>query len=222
MELQARQLLSNRLSLLSTAILGSDPVSEESTDDFICRIESLYADAVDLDLQGITTIPPPVFQNIRECIKCLEETYEPSGTACGPGRPPFVISCKQLEHLLELGFTTVSMASILGVSRSTVARRMRDYALSASLKYCCISDNDLDDVVRSTSQQYPGCGHKMMQGHLKARGIVLQQQRMRESLRRTDPEGIVLRRRVSVHRRAYNISLPLELWHIDGNHKLIR
>ena len=46
MELQARQLLSNRLSLLSTAIFGSNPVSEESTDYFICCIESLYADAV--------------------------------------------------------------------------------------------------------------------------------------------------------------------------------
>ena len=135
-----------------------------------------------LQLKGIIAIPSLVLQKIRECIKCLEGRCEPSGTTCGPGRPPFDISCKQLECLLELGFTTVSMASILGVSRSTVARRMRDYALSASLKYCCISDNDLDDVVRSISQQYPGCGHKMMQGHLKARGIVFQQQRMRESL----------------------------------------
>ena len=43
-------------------------------------------------------------------------------------------------------------------------------------------------------------------------------------MRRTDPEGIIVRAlqlRVT-HRRVYNVKQPLSLWHMDGNHKLIR
>ena len=155
---------------------------------------------------------------------CLEENEVSlcSGTVSGPGRPSFDISSLQIEHLLELGFTAVDIAAVLGVSRSTISRRMRQYGLSVSRKYCCISDSNLDDTVRSISHQYPGCGNKMMAGHLRERGIVIQQTRIREALRRTDPEGTAIRQRLSIRRRQYNIAFPQELWHIDGNHKLIR
>ena len=41
-------------------------------------------------------------------------------------------------------------------------------------------------------------------------------------MRRTDPEGIIVRAlqlRVT-HRRVYNVKQPLSLWHMDGNHKV--
>ena len=61
-----------------------------------------------------------------------------------------------------------------------------------------------------------------MQGHLIARGLRVQQYRVRESQRHVDPCGSVMRRLKSIHRREYRVSGPLALWHIDGNHKLIR
>ena len=43
-------------------------------------------------------------------------------------------------------------------------------------------------------------------------------------MRRVDPEGVLLRTLQSrpVLRRAYQVARSLSLWHIDGNHKLIR
>jgi predicted transcriptional regulator len=226
MEAQARQLLVNRLLAVAAEVdqiysSGQDP------QPLMVRLESLYADIVELDLSGVE-IHPTVIAKVSECLRIVEECLEEcegslcSDAACGPGRPSFDISPLQIEHLLELGFAAVDIAKVLGVSRSTVSRRMRHYGLSVSRTYCCISDSDLDDIVRSISHLFPGCGNKMMEGHLRERGIVVQQTRIREALRRTDPEGTAIRQRLSIRRRQYNITFPQELWHIDGNHKLIR
>jgi len=43
-------------------------------------------------------------------------------------------------------------------------------------------------------------------------------------MRRVDPEGIVIRalQLKVTHRIFYHVRGPLALWHMDGNHKLIR
>ena len=63
-----------------------------------------------------------------------------------------------------------------------------------------------------------------MTGYLAARGVRIQQKRIRESLRRVDPEGTLMRALELnvINRRRYSVPSPLALWHIDGNHKLIR
>ena len=80
---------------------------------------------------------------------------------------------------------------------------MGQYGLSYSRNYCCVSDADLDDIVKRISMQHPGCGSKMMEGHLRAEGILVQQTRIRESLRRTDPEGTAIRLYANIRRRVY-------------------
>lgn len=71
-------------------------------------------------------------------------------------------------------------------------------------------------------QDFPNCGNRQMQGHLVARGYQIQQSRIRLSQRRVDPEGAVMRQSNVIHRREYSVPRPLSLYHIDGNHKLIR
>lgn len=61
-----------------------------------------------------------------------------------------------------------------------------------------------------------------MQGHLLHEGHRVQQYRVRDSLFRIDPEGISIRWASTVQRRTYTVPSLLALWHIDGNHKLIR
>ena len=140
-----------------------------------------------------------------------------------PQVPNSVDTSKSVFNLyIDLGFTAVDVAAILGVSRSTICRRLRECGLSMQRKYCAISDQDLDDIVLTIAQQYPDCGQKMMQGHLRERGIMVQQTRIRESMRRIDPYGTDVRFRTSLRRRQYNVGYPMELWHLDGNHKLIR
>ena len=201
--------------------LADDLQRNHEDPQLVCaRLESLYTDAIELDMHG-ALIPAEVMDKLRESVIVMTQHTAQPQTPRQPGRPAFDISAEQLEHLLELGFSATTTASLLGVSRSTVCRRMRDFGLSCSLKYCCISDESLDDIVRAICQEFPGCGVKMLQGHLVERGVVVQQRRVRDALRRTDPEGVLMRQRLGIGRRKY-VTFPLELWHIDGNHKLIR
>lgn len=216
--MDVRELLAARLAQLSREVLSCS--DEEKVQLVATRIEAVFLDVVELDSRQVTEIHPSVFEELRESLVLLKQA-SPS-VSLPRGRPRFDVSQDQIKYLMELGLTTVMISNVLGLSRSTLARRMREFGLRASEKYCSISDEELDALVSSLSQQFPGCGHKMMQGHLRSRGVVVQQARARESLRRTDPEGVLLRQRLSIHRRQYNVSTPLELWHIDGNHKLIR
>ena len=96
------------------------------------------------------------------------------------------------------------------------------YDLSVRNLYSTISDEDLDASVKHIQDQFGFCGNRQMKGHLLSEGIRVQQHRIRESQRRVDPGGVALRRLTSIKRRRYKVSGPLALWHIDGNHKLIR
>jgi hypothetical protein len=61
-----------------------------------------------------------------------------------------------------------------------------------------------------------------MQGHLLAKGYRVQQARVREAQRMIDPEGSMMRQLRTTNRREYYVPSPKSLWHMDGNHKLIR
>lgn len=85
-----------------------------------------------------------------------------------------------------------------------------------------ISDGELDDFVTSAQQSHPNIGIRMVKGLLQSKGHRVQKERIRQSLLRTDPIGVMQRWSVAVRRRRYNVHSPLALWHIDGHHKLIR
>ena len=61
-----------------------------------------------------------------------------------------------------------------------------------------------------------------MIGHLARRGITVPRAKLRASIHRVDPVNTAMRRSVAVRRRVYVASGPNAVWHIDGNHKLIR
>ena len=52
--------------------------------------------------------------------------------------------------------------------------------------------------------------------------IKVPQRRVCESMQRTDPDGMAMRWLSITARAVYRVSGPLALWHINGNHKLIR
>ena len=110
------------------------------------------------------------------------------------------------------------------MSLSTVNRRLKDYGLSVTQTYSTISANELDKITQQLVFEFPNCGYRRMTGFLRARGIHGQQIRVRESMKRSDPEGVLLRslQLTPIFRRVYNVTCPLALWHLDGHHKLIR
>ena len=62
----------------------------------------------------------------------------------------------------------------------------------------------------------------MVAGNLLKQGIRVQRAKLRESIHRIDPQGVVERRSVAVKRRVYHVECPNGVWHIDGHHKLIK
>ena len=99
---------------------------------------------------------------------------------------------------------------------------MVEYQLTIRGTYSDISDVELDAIVAEVQRQFPGWGNRQMYGYLVSRGTPVQFQRVRDSQRRVDPEGSIMRHLHHLHRRHYSVRGPQHLWHIDGNHKLIR
>ncbi len=176
-------------------------------------------------------INPAVVDLLADALACIGRSFETRiSTATvqifsgSPGRPKFNIPYEQLNFLVERGFTTVKMAELLGVSVRTIERRFHDFGLSVRATYTEITDVQLDETVRGIMLILPNTGYKRMSGYLRSRGIRIQQKRVREAMRRVDPEGTILRALEMnvIQRRVYSVPSPLALWHIDGNHKLIR
>ena len=61
-----------------------------------------------------------------------------------------------------------------------------------------------------------------MQSMLRANGITLQRERVRDSLHHVDPVGMLDRLQSRLHHREYSVPNPNLLWHIDEYMKLIR
>ena len=139
-----------------------------------------------------------------------------------PGPPKLNISEEQLEYFFENGFNCVDISNMLGVSLSTVRHRMSDFSILTSKPFYNISDDDLSKVISEIKEEWPRSGYRMVQGFLRAKGMRIPQQRVRTIMRQIDPIGTVARWSYTVKRRVYSVSGPNALWHIDGNHKLIR
>ena len=59
------------------------------------------------------------------------------------GRPRLEIKQQQLEYLLQLGFSCPKIAGVLGVSLSTIRRRMSEFGLSVTSLYSDVTDQEL-------------------------------------------------------------------------------
>ena len=159
---------------------------------------------------------------VRDLLEAINEDKEKRYPVTSPrGRPSKDIMKDQLSFLIEQGFKISDISLLFDCSRRTIERRIKDYGLVLR-NYSSLSDSELDDLVVEITSLFPHCGEKSVQGRLRSRGIVVKRDRVRESLRRVDPSGVISRCRNVLHRRKYQVSSPNELWHIDGYHKLIR
>lgn len=138
------------------------------------------------------------------------------------GRPKILISAGMLEYFFSHGFSASATAMLLQVSLSTIRRRMSECGMRIRDRYSTTSNSELDRIVTMVQYNNPNCGYRMMRGYLIRLGHCVQQSRIRESMARTDPEGVLSRWCTTVHRRCYSVSSPNALWHIDGHHRLIR
>ena len=217
-----------------TAFQDGRRIPSDVVDAFILSLELVYREVIALEhLNGFDANVDQASEVVRHSLRFLRMLQDEPSQMCEShappllhtgciGRPRFEIPREQVVFLIDNRFTAPQMAEILGVSLSTIRRRMTDYGLSITAEYTLLTDEELDSVVEEIQVDFPTCGNRQMQGHLLSRGIRVQQQRIREAQRRVDPEGSLMRRLRAVNRRQYQVPAPLSLWHIDGNHKLIR
>ena len=222
-----------RKTVEDVAHIIDEDLNEESIDYIQYKFESLI-NVMHLasDIHGV---PQSFIDKLEEFVHCLDDfakDFKNSNSSFIPGllftgsrgRPAFQISKDILQMFIDNKFTINSMAKMLQVSESTIKRRLHLYELSISSTYSNLSNEALDVIVRDILDLFPKTGYKRMIGFLMARGHRVQEKRVREVMRRVDPEGVI-ERSISlhiIHRRRYSVPSTLALWHIDGHHKIVR
>lgn len=208
--------------------LQQDTVSEDVADYVLFRLEQISRHLVRLadNMQVFDTVRTSL-ATVTRMLSEVERNWHDSSPAVAyqprtVGRPRFEIPREQLQYLVDYEITVPEMTRALGVSESTIKRRMREYNIAISDRRTAISDDDLDNIVRSIHRDFPNAGYRRVQSQLVLRNINVSQRRVRECMQRTDPEGVAMRWLSLTPRAVYCVSGPLALWHIDGNHKLIR
>lgn len=97
------------------------------------------------------------------------------------------------------------------------------YNLSFRGRYTDLTDDALDQHVLEIVSSNDNIGPEGVRARLVGEDIIVPRHRMRQSVIRTNPEGAALRSMSHrLRRTTYRVAGPNSLWHIDGNHKLIK
>ncbi|XP_062314066.1 uncharacterized protein LOC134018197 isoform X2 [Osmerus eperlanus] len=202
----------------------ADLVEKENVcpDVLLFRVEAIMANIGLVAAEMDTELDPPVLENLERVAHKIGVSSD--STSRIAGQPLYPLPISALESYLLSGLTAVDIARLFGVSERTIRWRMAHNGIRVSDLNTKMDDQQLDAMVTEILQHHPNTGYKMMIGYLNSRGIKIQKQRVQESMRRIDPEGVVVRTLMlqTVRRRRYSVPATNSLWHIDGNHKLIR
>ena len=175
----------------------------------------------------VINVPPEVNELLNQCQSLIaaignktdEAYFTPTVKAGLRGRPAYNITKDQVSS----GFNVPQISSLLIVGKRTIERRLREFGISSiNTAFSSLSNNELDAIVEDIVHEFPNIGYRRLIGFLTARGKNVQQQHVRESLRRVDPEGVLLRavELNVVRRQPYYVPSPLALWHINGTTNL--
>ena len=174
--------------------------------DWLCNIVVQYVDQLSFG-DSIVYLVQMVKDIVHEANNDRPVFYNPQLSFTGQrGRPRFHISRHQIEFFLDLHFTASEIASLMGISESTV-RRTRELDLHVESSYADLTDEQLDKVVLQFIGEFPNCGYRRMTGFLLIAGHRVQQSRIRESMRRVDAYGVCLRAIEirTIRRRKYQV-----------------
>ena len=131
------------------------------------------------------------------------------------------VSKEDILCLRSLNYSWTKIASLLGISRRTLYRHLEEFNIPCS-DFTQLTSNEIDDVIKDIKIDHPNDGEVMIKGHLSSCGIRVPRADLRASIHRIDHNNTVSRRSDVVKRRVYAVTRPNAMWHIDGNHKLIR
>ena len=102
-----------------------------------------------------------------------------------------------------------------------VYKAINEYGINYQ-RFSNLSQDEVENEVESVKNSHPNLGEIMVQSHLTRKGIHVEQEKVRNAIRAVDPEGVENRKQKPIKRQVYANPYPNYVWHIDGNHKLIR
>ena len=222
--------LSNELEVLISMLREGNP-SKEELDFIICKVERLMPFVIQGSMMNY--VNDNTIDLLAQVVRNLQLVLDSDTLLCrapvvhsnNVGRPLYDIPRDWLQGCLEYGFSQKDISVMIQVSEKTVSRRIHEFQLREYCpKYTNILEEELENTVREILLSFPNIGVRVLKGHLLARNIKVTWERVRKVLWSVDPDGIVSRSLCcpTIYRRKYNVQGSNALWHIDGNHKLIR
>lgn len=196
--------------------------------EFVCNQEIDFISA----LPAEASVSQDVTSSLTELLSLIQQHKETQQATAvfelerqhGRGRPRMHVPEETLEHFLDLGLPLGCISTIMGFSRTTLWRRMREHNLSVTALYSKCTDDELDAFVSEIKSTMPHAGYRVVRGALLGRGHRVQWDRIHASMHRVDGLGILSRMSQlgCIARRTYSVPYPKYMMHIDTNHKLIR
>ena len=215
-------------------IIVSHDYDFDTLDSISNRFERLYGYLVYIYDNGlaVNVVKDDLMETMRRFINCIKSvsdmanyqasSFSVSPVISGKGRPHYDLPRDQLVYLVENGFTCSKISNMLGISQRTIYRRMSEYDISIRQMYSNITDAELKEFITEAHSSFPNAGYRFIRGWLMQKGLRVQEQRVRVLMREIDPVGVTNRFFQSIRRRVYSVAGSQALWHLDGNHKLIR
>ena len=169
--------LQERLRNIRFVILSTMQQYDDSRDPMFMDMICMHVEIL-IQMLECLHVSEWLIDLFRHALVLLQDIYEkedspvitvPVSCQQGDGRlgwPRLVVSQEQLEKLLEMQFDCPTIAKLLGVSLSTIRRRMNDYGLSVKSYYSTLSDQDLDQLVLQLKCDYPSSGYRVIDGIL--------------------------------------------------------
>ena len=81
------------------------------------------------------------------------------------GRPRIPVDLEDVEFLHSLRFSWVQIADILGISQSTLYRRLDEEGICRLTRYTEISGRNLDRVIERVKRAHPDDGERLLRWH---------------------------------------------------------
>jgi hypothetical protein len=164
------------------------------------------------------TISQSVISNLNLKLDLLYQATAINGGKLNEG----FVDMDQVCFLRSLGVKWSEIAKLIGVSRMTLYRKRKEAGIENDFQYSSLTHEQLKHILLIIRETLPFNGERMLLGYLRSHGVIVQRWKLRKAIHAIEPVATTLRWHPRVKRRPYSVPGPMSLWHLDGNHKIVR
>lgn len=150
------------------------------------------------DIATLTAATASILDPLEAFLSSNQHAQRPAAATRPPnglrGRPCAILDLQRAIELHNLSNSWEKVAEAMGVSRPTLYNHLARAGLSTTRPpFDAIDNSDLDELIAAISLKNPRTGANGIYGHLRGAGVNVPMERVKDSLRRIDPIGTLLR-----------------------------